>query len=173
MPRPSRFGRSLLLAAAMLLPGCSSVLQVVSADVAGIAGAGAANAVTRNAAVATGIGLGVAAGAAAGLRYMERRVHRFEQDRIAAAAGDLAVGVVGHWSVEHSLPIEADEHGDLVVTRDIGGEGFACREILFSVDDTDDGKPVRAFYSAAVCRDGAIWKWASVEPATERWGSLQ
>ena len=25
----------------------------------------------------------------------------------------------------------------------------------------------------AVCRDGETWKWASAEPATERWGSLQ
>jgi len=26
---------------------------------------------------------------------------------------------------------------------------------------------------ASVCRDGDKWKWASAEPATPRWGSLQ
>jgi hypothetical protein len=31
----------------------------------------------------------------------------------------------------------------------------------------------RAFYTANVCLDGKQWKWASAEPATERWGSLQ
>jgi hypothetical protein len=31
----------------------------------------------------------------------------------------------------------------------------------------------RAFYTATVCLDGAKWKWASAEPATARWGSLQ
>ena len=76
----------------LLLAGCGQVLAVGTADVAGIAGAGAANAVTKSAAVATGIGLAIAAGADAGLQYTERRVHRYEQDRIAEAAGSLASG---------------------------------------------------------------------------------
>lgn len=156
-----------------VLSGCSSVLQAGSADVAGVAGAGLATAITRNAAVATGIGLGIAAGANAGLQYAERRVHRTEQDQIAASAGGLAPGVVGHWSVTHSFPIEANEHGDLVVVRELGNDAFICREILFSVEDGTKEKPTRAFYTAAVCEDGGIWKWATAEPATERWGALQ
>lgn len=169
-----RAGRRLALL--LLLPGlagCSSVLSASTADVAGIAGAGAANAVTKSAAVATGIGLGVAAVSNAGLQYAERRVHRYEQDQIAAAAGGLAPGVVGTWSVSHDLPIEDDEHGAVVVTRVLAAPALECREIVFSVDRTEHAQPVRAFYTAAVCRDGATWKWATAEPATERWGSLQ
>ncbi len=140
-----------------------------TADVAGIAGAGVSSAVTKSPAAAAGIGLGIAAGANAGLGYVERDVHRAEQDRIAEAAGLLDPGVVGHWSVSHSIPIEPDEHGDLVVTRLIGSVDFACREIVFSVD----AKEKRSFYTATVCQDGPVWKWASAEPATVRWGSLQ
>ena len=145
-----------------------------TADVAGIAGAGIANAVTKSPAAATGIGLGVAAGANLALQYAERDVHRTEQDRIAQAAGPLAPGVVGHWSVTHAIPIEDNEHGDLVVTRLVGAADFNCKEIVFSVDTVDEKKALnRAFYTATVCQDGTVWKWASAEPATARWGSLQ
>ena len=44
---------------------------------------------TKSPAAATGIGLGIAAGANAGLQYAERKVHGAEQDRIAQAAGAL------------------------------------------------------------------------------------
>ena len=104
---------------------------------------------------------------------MERDVHRAEQDRIAQAAGPLAPGVVGHWSVTHSIPIENNEHGDLVVTRLIGAADFNCKEIVFSVDTLQNKVARRAFYTATVCQDGTAWKWASAEPATARWGSLQ
>ena len=128
---------------------------------------------TKDAAAATGIGLGIAAGASAGLQYVERNVHRAEQDRIAEAAGPLPPGIVGHWSVTHTIPIENDEHGDLVVTRLVGSADFNCKEIIFSVDTMVKKTPNRAFYTAAVCLDGTNWKWASAEPATARWGSLQ
>jgi len=162
-----------LLACAGALSGCGSVLTASTADVAGIAGAGIANAVNKSPAAATGIGLGVAAGANIGLQYVERDVHRAEQDQIAQAAGPLAPGIVGHWSVAHSIPIEDDEHGDLVVTRLVGADDFNCKEIVFSVDTMDKKVLNRAFYTATVCLDGAKWKWASAEPATARWGSLQ
>lgn len=157
----------------VLLAGCGSVLTASTADVAGIAGAGIAGAVTKSPAAAAGIGLGIAAGANAGLQYVERDVHRVEQDGIARAAGALDPGHVGHWSVTHSIPIEADEHGDIVVTRLLGSADFACKEIVFSVDTMEERVPRRAFYTATVCRDGQVWKWASAEPATARWGSLQ
>ena len=48
-----------------------------------------------------------------------------------------------------------------------------CREIVFSVDAGSGERPRRGFYLAAICRDGETWRWASAEPATERWGSLQ
>jgi hypothetical protein len=163
----------LLFALAGGLSGCGSVLTATTSDVAGIAGAGVAGAVSKNPAAAAGIGLGIAAGANAGLQYLERDVHRAEQDQIAEAAGSLALNEVGHWSVSHTIPIEDNEHGDLVVTRLIGSAGFKCKEIIFSVDTIEKKIPHRAFYTASVCQDGTTWKWASAEPATARWGSLQ
>ena len=171
VPMLTRF--LLLVFCAAALSGCGSLLTATTSDVAGIAGAGAASAVTKSPAAAAGIGLGIAAGANAGLQYVERDVHTIEQDHIAAVAGDLPLGVVGHWSVTHRIPIEDDEHGDVVVTRLIGSADFTCKEIVFSVDTVEKEIPHRAFYTATVCRDGATWKWASAEPATARWGALQ
>jgi hypothetical protein len=162
-----------LLLCAAALSGCGSVLTATTSDVAGIAGAGVAGAVTKSPAAAAGIGLGIAAGANAGLQYVERDVHRDEQDRIAEAAGGLQPGIIGHWNVSHRIPIEDDEHGDLVVTRLIGSADFHCKEIVFSVDTREKKVDHRAFYTATVCQDGAAWKWASAEPATARWGALQ
>jgi hypothetical protein len=161
-----------------LLAGCGSLLTQGTADTAGLAGAGIAGAVTKDATVGAAIGLGVQSAANFGLSFVERDVHRKEQDRIAVAAGALPEGSAGTWSVSHDIPIEDDEHGSLVVTRLIAARpgdepGFTCKEIVFSVDR---GKPAhfhQAFYTATVCLDGVTWKWASAEPATERWGSLQ
>jgi len=163
----------LLFACAGALSGCGSVLTASTSDVAGIAGAGIANAVSNSPAAATGIGLGVGAGANLGLQYVERDVHRAEQDQIAQAAGPLTPGAVGHWSVTHTIPIEDNEHGDLVVTRLVGADDFNCKEIVFSVDTLEKQTLNRAFYTATVCKDGENWKWASAEPATARWGALQ
>lgn len=156
------------------LAGCNSLLTATTADVAGIAGAGIAGAVTKSPAGAAGIGLGVAALANAGLQYVERDVHSTEQDNIAAAAGKLLPGETGRWSVSHKLPIESDAQGELVVTRLIGSTAFRCKEIVFSVEtEAKDNAIERAFYTATVCQDGDTWKWASAEPATARWGALQ
>lgn len=159
----------LLLVSVLSLGGCSSLLHEGTADLAGVGGAAAATAVTDNALVATGIGLGVRSVASAGLQYGERKVHQAEQDRIAAVAGPLAVGQVGRWDIAHDVPIEADAQGQVTVSRLIGAPPLACKEIVFSVEGEKD----RAFYVAIVCQNGESWKWASAEPATERWGSLQ
>lgn len=170
----SRPGRWLALAAMVpLLAGCGSLLGAGTETVAGVAGAGIASAVTENATVAAGIGLGVSAGARAGLQYAQRRVHRDAQNAVAAAAGALRPGQVGAWSIRHRVPIQPDEQGQVVVTRVLGNEAFACREIVFSVDKEEEGAPRRSFYTAMICRDANRWRWASAEPATERWGSLQ
>lgn len=165
--------KHLPMLALLAVSGCGSVLTAGTADVAGVAGAGIANSISKSAAAATAIGLGVASGANAGLQYAERLVHRTEQDSIAAAAGPLDPGAVADWAVSHTVPIEPDEHGQLAVVRSLGTADFACKEIVFSVDTKADDAPRRAFYTATVCRDGQRWKWASAEPATERWGSLQ
>src|SRR4029079_5274963 len=73
----------------LTLPGCGSLLSEGASDLAGIAGAGAAATVTKNAAVAAAIGLGTQSLALEGVHYLERRVHRAEQDAIAGVAGPL------------------------------------------------------------------------------------
>lgn len=166
---------TMAVAMTVTLSGCSSLYSASATTGAGIAGAAIATSVTRNATVATGIGLGVVAAAQAGVQYSERVVHRNSQDGIAKVAGPLDVGAVAPWSVTHSVPIEDDEHGRVTVSRTISAGTLDCKEIVFSVDHdaTKDAAASSAFYVASICRDGQTWKWASAEPATERWGALQ
>jgi hypothetical protein len=165
--------RAAALSSLLLLAACESVLTESTANVAGIAGAGIASGVTKSAAGAAAIGLGTQAVAAAGLRYAERRVHRTEQDTIADAAGKLRPGEVGGWAVVHSLPLEPDRHGLLVISREFGTAAFRCREIVFSVDRKIRQGLARDFYTTTVCQDGNAWRWAAAEPSTARWGGLQ
>jgi hypothetical protein len=163
------------VAVSSALSGCSSLYTEGATAGAGIAGAAIAGQVTNNAAVATGIGLGAVAAARAGVQYSQRVVHRNTQDGIAKIAGPLEVGAVAPWSVTHSVPIEDDEHGRVTVSRTISAGTLDCKEIVFSVDHiaTKNVPASSAFYVASICRDGENWKWASAEPATERWGALQ
>jgi hypothetical protein len=85
----------------------------------------------------------------------------------------LPVGGVASWSVSHDIPIEDDEHGEVGVSRVVTSDPLFCKEIVFSVDRTHENRPFRDFYVAYICRDGAQWRWATAEPATSRWGSLQ
>lgn len=170
----TRRGRAALALAAMAaLGGCSSFLQQGTGAVAGVGGAAVAASVTSDAAVATGIGVGVQSLAQAGVQRWQRVVHTAEQDRIAAIAGALAPGQVAPWRVEHPIPIEPSSRGEVTVSRIVGAKALDCREIVFSVDQPPKAESPKAFYVAMICRDGARWKWASAEPATERWGSLQ
>ncbi|MEC5407068.1 hypothetical protein VOM14_16095 [Paraburkholderia sp. MPAMCS5] len=166
---------ALTVAVSSALSGCSSLYTEGATAGAGIAGAAVAAKVTSNAAVATGIGLGAVAAARAGVQYSERVVHTNTQDGIAKIAGPLEVGAVAPWSVTHSVPIEDDEHGRVTVSRTISTGALDCKEIVFSVDHiaTQNVPASSAFYVASICRDGDNWKWASAEPATERWGALQ
>ncbi|WP_144145184.1 hypothetical protein [Paraburkholderia sp. BCC1884] len=166
---------ALAVAITSALSGCSSLYSEGATAGAGIGGAAIAAQVTSNAAVATGIGLGAVAAARAGVQYSERVVHTNTQDGIAKIAGPLEVGAVAPWSVTHSFPIEDDEHGRVTVSRSISAGDLDCKEIVFSVDQTatKNVPASSAFYVASICRDGTNWKWASAEPATERWGALQ
>ncbi|MFM0070403.1 hypothetical protein PQQ86_04420 [Paraburkholderia sediminicola] len=166
---------ALAVAITSALSGCSSLYSEGATAGAGIAGAALAAKVTSNAAVATGIGLGALAAARAGVQYSERVVHKNTQDGIAKIAGPLDVGAIAPWSVTHSVPIEDDEHGRVTVSRTISAGALDCKEIVFSVDQTatKNVPASSAFYVASICRDGDNWKWASAEPATERWGALQ
>ncbi|WP_336601018.1 hypothetical protein [Paraburkholderia bengalensis] len=166
---------ALAAAVATAFSGCGSLYSEGATAGAGIAGAALAAKVTNNAAVATGIGLGAVAAARAGVQYSERVIHRNTQDSIAVAAGPLDVGAVAPWSITHSVPLEDDEHGRVTVSRTISAGQLDCKEIVFSVDKTatKNVPASSAFFVASICRDGTAWKWASAEPATERWGSLQ
>src|SRR6476619_5132347 len=80
--RQRRIGLPLLLTFAtctMVLGGCSSILAEGASAGAGVASASIAHGVTDNAAVVTGIGLGVQAAARAGVQFAERKVHQAEQ----------------------------------------------------------------------------------------------
>jgi hypothetical protein len=167
--------RSAFLIAAVLCSatGCSSLINAGSAEVAGIGGAAIAGAVTSNGAAAAGIGLGVQAAARAGVQYAQRQVHRSVQDEIARAAGALAIGDVGHWRIKPAANLEPQQQGRVTISRIISTTTLQCKEAVFSVDSVIDKAPHSAFYVAIVCQDGLKWKWASAEPATERWGALQ
>jgi hypothetical protein len=165
----------LFCAAALLslASGCSSIINTGAGELAGITSAAVADAVTSNAGVAAGIGLGAQAGARAVVSYAQRRVQRAAQDRIAAAAGPLDVGEVATWRTLHRAPLEAGEEGRVTVSRVVSATALECKEIVFSVDSTQDAAQRSAFYVAMVCRDGVAWRWASAEPSTERWMGLQ
>ena len=172
--RPARLSRAwLTLLCIALLPGCQALLSEGTSAGAGVAGAGIADAVGGGAAVTTGIGLGVQAAARAGLQYGQRRARRTEQDRIAGVAGALPVGGVARWHAGGVVPAAPDEGGEVTVSRVISSGALDCKEIVFSVESGGASAPDRTFYTAAICRDGAAWRWASAEPATERWGALQ
>jgi hypothetical protein len=162
-----------LLLCLAALPGCEALLAETTSTVAGIAGASVAEGVGANAALTTGIGLGVQALGRAGLQYAQRKTHQAAQDRLAAVAGPLPVGAVAAWKTDHTIPVEPNERGQVTVSRVISAGPLDCKEILFSVDSGEGDALKRAFFLAAICRDGGTWKWASAEPATERWGSLQ
>lgn len=159
----------LLLVCATALPGCGALLSEGTGAAAGIGSASLAEAVGASAAATTGIGIGVQAGARAGLQYAQRRTQRSAQLRLAATAGPLEVGQVAAWSVDHTIPLQPDEAGEVAVTRQITAGTLDCKEIVFSVVEPE----TRRFYTATICRDDTTWRWASAEPATERWGSLQ
>lgn len=172
----TRLRRACVIALACVavgLGGCSSVLTEGTAAGAGIAGAAVSRAVTKNAGVTTGIGLGVQAAAHAGLLYAERRMHAMEQDEIAEVAGGLPVGGVAQWRIAYDVPIQPDEHGEVTVSRVYGAADFACKEIVFSVDQDANRGVQRDFYTTEICRDGTHWRWATAEPSTSRWGALQ
>ena len=153
-----------ILLVVLLLTGCSAVPQITGV-VAGAISGGA----TGNPAIGFGVGVATIAVADYTLKRVTRSWHQGEQDAIAAAAGDLQSGARAPWRIVHSLPL-GNEHGELEVVRQIDNPLAPCKEVAFSV--VDDGEPP-AWYTAAICRHGEQWKWASAEPSVERWGFLQ
>ena len=154
--------RALLLL--VLLGGCSAVPQITGLIVGGATGGA-----TANPAIGFGVGVATIAITDYTFKHVEKSWHQGEQDAIASIAGPLAAGARTPWQVKHSLPF-GNEHGELEVVRLIDNPLAACKQIVFSV--VDDGDPP-AWFSADICQQGETWKWASAEPAVERWGFLQ
>jgi hypothetical protein len=158
---------ALCVGASLLTSGCSSV-GAASGAAAGVA----SGLVTSNPAVAIGVGIAVQAATDEAVgRYM-RSMHKDQQDLIAALAGAMPVGETRPWSVKHTLPIE-NGHGQVRVTRAIGSTLALCKEFVFSVQDGDGPSAPTAWFTASACQQDKGWKWASAEPAVERWGNLQ
>ena len=157
---------------ALALCGCSSLLTEGSAAGAGVAGAGVAGALTKDASTTAAIGLGVNAAALASVKALEKHVHADEQQTIATVAGELVPGATARWSVKHRSRLEADEHGDVTVSRLIQVGDIGCKEVVFTVERLGK-KPRTDAYVTTVCRTGTSWRWASAEPSTRRWGALQ
>lgn len=159
--------RWLPLAAVLLLGGCNTVPQIAAVVTGGTAGAATGN-------PAVGFAVGVATDAAANyvVRYYGRTRQQAEQDAIAEVAGPLPPGAGATWKIEHDIPI-GNEHGALQVVRQIDNPLALCKQVVFSVDEGKADKLKRAWYSADICHQADKWKWASAEPAVERWGFLQ
>ena len=156
--------RLAVMALILSLGGCSSAGNIIGVVIGAAAGGASAN-------PAVGFGVGVATAAVSdfAIKRIARSWHRGEQDAIAAAAAGLGPGGTGAWRVEHSLPL-GNEHGQLQVVRAITNPLARCKQVLFSVEDSDEPP---AWYAADICQQQDRWKWASAEPAVERWGYLQ
>lgn len=150
----------------MLLAGCSSASQI-----AGVVTGGLVGVASGSPAVGFAVGVVTDAGASYTFRYIARTRQGAEQDAIAQVAGELPIGTEAAWKIEHTIPI-GNEHGQLRVVRAIDSPLAACKEIMFSVDE-GKGDLKREWFTSDVCKQEEAWKWASAEPAVERWGFLQ
>lgn len=151
----------------LLLSGCASVSRITAVVSGGVAGAATGS-------PAVGFAVGVATDAAANytLRWVARVRQGAEQDAIAQIAGEMPVGTKADWKIEHTIPI-GDEHGQLQIVRQIDNPLTACREVAFSVDEGKGEKLKQGWFTTDICKQQDHWKWASAEPAVDRWGYLQ
>lgn len=165
--------RRLALAAlplgALLLGGCDLI-----GGISGAVSGATTGAVTANPAVGYAVGLGVRSATNAAIGGWMRGLKRNEQDAIARAAGEMAPGESRPWRIAHGLPFGySDADGQLQVTRVIDTPLASCREVLFSVAGGKPEAPPEGLFVATACRQAEGWKWASAEPAVDRWGALQ
>jgi hypothetical protein len=164
-----RIAQALLACACLAgtVSGCASI-GATSGAVAGIM----SGAVTANPAVGFGVGIAVQAATDEVVKGYMRGLHQDQQDAIAKLAGNLSVGESVPWQVQHVLPLE-NGHGEVRVTRAFDTPLAQCKEFVFSLVDGDQPDAKTAWFFASACQQDQGWKWASVEPAVSRWGSLQ
>ncbi|MGI4812070.1 MAG: hypothetical protein ACRYG5_16355 [Janthinobacterium lividum] len=166
LPRGSLLGLA-GLAMGIGLSACSSIGGFTGAA-AGIA----TGTVSGNPAVALGVGVAVQAGTDQLVKHVTRRRQQTEQDEIATVIGGMQIGETRAWEARHTIPI-GNEHGVVKITRIIDNPLAQCRELLYSVVDGKGAEAKSNWYVANACLQGQTWKWASAEPAVERWGNLQ
>ena len=156
-----------MLVATFALTGCKAIPQI-----AGVLSGATVGAATGSPALGFAVGIGTDAAVNAGVRWYGRSRSNAEQDAIADAAAPLGVGQRQDWRISHFFPI-GNEHGELWVVREIPTPLVLCKQIVFSVDEGEGEKLKRHWYTAALCHNDERWKWASAEPAVQRWGFLQ
>ncbi|WP_087045068.1 hypothetical protein [Caballeronia ptereochthonis] len=154
-------------AACVTMSGCASIGAATGA-VAGVA----TGAVTTNPAIGFGVGIAVQAATDEAVKRTMKSLHQDQQIMIAVTAGTMTVGETRPWKVKHTLPVE-NGHGEVRVLREFSNALANCKEFAFSVVDGDDPKAHADWFVATACQQSSGWKWASAEPAVERWGSLQ
>jgi hypothetical protein len=158
---------ALCAGAALAASGCASI-----GAASGAAAAAATGIVTANPAVGVGVGIAVQAATDEAVNRFMKNMHADQQDMIAQTAGRLPVGGMDIWRVKHQLPVE-NGHGQVRVTRAFSSALALCKEFVFSVQDGEAADAPEQWYTASTCHDAGGWKWASAEPAVERWGTLQ
>jgi hypothetical protein len=153
-------------AGCVVLGGCAAVSDITGA-VAGFA----AGTATANPAVAIGVGIAVKAVTREALRYATREQHQAEQNAIAAAAAELEVGQSQRWIIDRGLT--RDTYGEVRVLRVIDTPLAVCKEVAFSISEAGSGNASSMWFTTTACGAHGGWKWATAEPAVERWGNLQ
>ncbi|WP_322042922.1 hypothetical protein [Paraburkholderia sp. J67] len=147
--------------------GCTSI-----GAASGAAAAAATGIVTANPAIGVGVGIAVQAATDEAVARFMKSMHADQQEMIAETAGRLPVGGTDSWRIKHKLPVE-NGHGQVRVTRAFASALALCKDFAFSVQDGEAANAPEQWYTASACQDDGGWKWATAEPAVERWGALQ
>ncbi|MBB5189416.1 hypothetical protein HNQ50_000126 [Silvimonas terrae] len=155
-----------LLLLLLSLQGCQ-----MAGSLSGAAAALSMSAITANPAAGVAIGLAVQAGVDEASKNVTRRLHKDQQEQIAAVVGESPVGQTHPWQVNHVLPIE-NGAGQVRVLVQTENALATCKTFLFT--DTPPGPETQWFHGVA-CRNPTTrqWQWALAEPAVGRWGNLQ
>ncbi|WP_321855383.1 hypothetical protein [Paraburkholderia tropica] len=158
---------ALCASVALTTSGCGSI-----GAASGAAAAAATGIVTANPAVGVGVGIAVQAATDEAVNRFMKSMHADQQELIAETAGRLPVDGTDTWRIKHTLPVE-NGHGKVRVTRAFASALALCKDFVFSVQDGDAANSPEQWYTATACQDQSTWKWATAEPAVERWGALQ
>lgn len=152
---------------AVVMSGCGSIGGFTGAAAGIMTGAA-----TGNPAIGIGVGVAVRSATDAGVAEVFRDMQRAEQDQVAQAAGQMAVGESRLWSVHHRLSYN-DARGEVTVLRNIDNALAPCKEVAVSVEGGKKDAITWQWFTTQVCQHSSgAWQWAAAEPAVERWGVL-